>query len=101
MPPQKPTLPDRITQASETADKILEATQNAGTKLGKRLLGIIAGIAVAIVLVYQGLQSFQAKTKDVLQQGGVQKLEEGTWRVRGKKTPTGSSLGQESDPAKP
>jgi hypothetical protein len=95
MPSEKPTLPDRINKASDAADKSLEAIQNAGTKLTKRLLQLLAGIAVAIVLGYQGLQGFYSKTKDVLQRGGVQKLEEGTWKIKGKKAPAGSTKAPE------
>jgi hypothetical protein len=89
MPSEKPTLPDRIAQAGDRVDKTLESAQNAATKLLKRLLGILAGIAVAIVLGYQAIQGFEEKTKPIFDGKNVEKIDEDakskTFRIKSRK----------------
>ncbi len=94
----KPTIADKITKATDLADKTLESVQNSAAKLGGRILKMMALLAVGIVLAYQGLVGFQSKTKDVLDKPSVEKLDENTYKIKGR---SGTSSDQQSDPAKP
>lgn len=94
----KPTIADKITEATDRADKTLESVQNSAAKIGGRILKMLALLAVGIVLGYQALIGFQSKTKDVLDKPSVEKLDENTYKIKGR---SGNASDQQSDPAKP
>lgn len=94
----KPTIAEKITEATDRADKTLESVQKSAAKIGTRILQMIGLTAAAIVLGYQALIGFQSKTKDVLDKPSVEKLDENTYKIKGR---SGTSLDPQSDLAKP
>ncbi len=88
----KPTIADQITKATNQADKTLESVQNSAAKLGGRILKMMGLLAIGIVLAYQGLVGFQSKTKDVWDKPNVEKLDEHTTKIKGRRIFTVSRI---------
>ena len=86
--PEKSPLADKIKQIGDRTDEVLSAAQASAGKVLKRVVGIIGGVAVAIVVGYQAVKEFQDRTAPILEKSGVQTVEQKerskVFRVKGR-----------------